>query len=423
MFVVRKELRPAVIFGRHDLVQDAPISRIDLLMCRNTLMYLNSETQSRVMEHFYFALAEGGFLVLGKAEMLFTQLKSFLPVDLKRRVFVKNTVDDEARERLLLMSNAGREEGGSISNHVRGRESAFEHGPVAQIVLDRNGIVVQANERARRLFNISVQDVGRPLQDLDLSFRPVELRSHLKVLQKDRKSVRVRDVRWQLEGNSIWLEIELVALEDTGGRLLGTSIAFHEVTRYRELQEELDQSNQELETAIEELQSTNEELETTNEELQSTNEELETMNEELHSTNDELQTINDEARRRSEELNRANAFLGGILGSVNAAVVVLDQDLRVLLWNDRSRDLWGLTADEVAGQPFLHLDIGLPVERLRDSLLGGANGDGQDPIDLEAVNRRGQRILCRVRFSPMRDTHGVQSGMILTMEDAPPDGG
>src|SRR5262249_29286824 len=82
-FAFKKELRPALIFGRHDLVQDAPISRVDLLMCRNTLMYLNSETQARVMAHFYFALSEGGFLVLGKAEMLFTQLRSFIPVDLK----------------------------------------------------------------------------------------------------------------------------------------------------------------------------------------------------------------------------------------------------------------------------------------------------------------------------------------------------
>jgi len=432
-FAFRKELRPAVIFGRHDLVQDAPISRVDLLMCRNTLMYLNSETQTRVMEHFYFALREGGFLVLGKAEMLFTQLRSFIPVDLKRRVFVKDTSDEDARERLILMSNVGYEGGGTISNHVRGRESAFELGPVGQIVVDRNGMLVQANARARDLFDLLPQDVGRPLQDLDISFRPVELRSHLQVLQTERKTIRLRDVQWQFNGAAVWLEIELVPLEERGGRLLGVSIAFHEVTGYRELQEELEQSNQELETAMEELQSTNEELETTNEELQSTNEELETtneelqstneeletMNEELQSTNEELQTINDEARRRSDELNLANAFLGAILGSVGSAMVVLDSDLRVQLWNDRARELWGLAADEVAGQPFLNLDIGLPVDELKPALLGGVDGDGHDAIEVEAVNRRGQRITCRVSFSPMRDTRGALAGVIMSMEDAP----
>ena len=88
-FFFDKELRRSIIFGRHDLVQDAPISRVDLLMCRNTLMYFNSETQAKIVGHFYFALNEGGFLVLGKAEMLFSYIRSFEPVDLKRRVFMR----------------------------------------------------------------------------------------------------------------------------------------------------------------------------------------------------------------------------------------------------------------------------------------------------------------------------------------------
>ena len=144
------------------------------------------------------------------------------------------------------------------------------------------------------------------------------------------------------------------------------------------------------------------------------------MNEELQSTNEELQTINDEARLRSDELNLANAFLGAILGSVSSAVVVLDQELRVQLWNERARDLWGLSADEVAGQPFLNLDIGLPVDRLKSALLVGIEGDGQDPVDVEAVNRRGQRITCRVTFSSMRDAHQELAGVIMTMEEGPP---
>ena len=88
-YMVSKDLRRSVIFGRHDLLQDAPISRIDLLVCRNTLMYLNSETQSRVLARFSFALHEGGYLMLGKAEMLLTHANLFSSVDLKRRVFRK----------------------------------------------------------------------------------------------------------------------------------------------------------------------------------------------------------------------------------------------------------------------------------------------------------------------------------------------
>ena len=143
------------------------------------------------------------------------------------------------------------------------------------------------------------------------------------------------------------------------------------------------------------------------------------MNEELQSANEELQTINDEARRRGDDLNRTNAFMTAILGSVSAAVVVLDKDLRVQLWNDRAREMWGLTSDEVAAQPFLHLDIGLPVDILRGALLASVDGDGQDPVQVDAVNRRGHRISCRVTISPMLDQHQVLAGVIVTMEDSP----
>src|SRR4051812_7633705 len=428
-FTLTKDIRPAVIFGRHDLVQDAPISRVDLLMCRNTLMYLNSETQTRVMEHFYFGLKEGGFLVLGKAEMLFTQLRSFLPLDLKRRVFVKDTDDEDAKERLLLMAHAGHEQAGSISNHVRGRESAFELGSVGQIVIDRNGALVQANARARLLFGLAQQDLGRPLQDLELSYKPVELRSHLQALEADRKPIRVRDVQWQLEGAPLWLEMELGPLADQGGRLLGASIAFHEVTRYHDLQQELEQSNQELETAMEELQSTNEELETTNEELQSTNEELETtneelqstneeletMNEELQSTNEELETINDELQQRTDELNDVNAFLESVLGGLTAAVVVVDRELVVTAWNESARELWGLSSQEVHGQHLLNLDIGLPVEKLRPATRSALAGE-LSSLELDAVNRRGKPIKVALRFAPLASTGSDVRGAIVMME-------
>src|SRR5947208_3215357 len=161
--------------------------------------------------------------------------------------------------------------------------------------------------------------------------------------------------------------------------------------------EELQSTNEELETTNEELQSTVEELETTNEELQYSNEEMETMNEELQSTNEELQTINEELRQRTEEANRANAFLQAILGGLQAGVVVVDRNLQVVLWNHRLEDLWGLRADEVRGQPLLHLDIGLPVEQLKGPLRAALAGEANHrPVVLAATTRRGKAIRCQV---------------------------
>lgn len=158
-----------------------------------------------------------------------------------------------------------------------------------------------------------------------------------------------------------YLDVQFMPLQENGDRL-GMSITFTDATDYHTLQaelqrssqeletanEELQSSNEELETTNEELQSTNEELETTNEELQSTNEELETMNEELQSTNEELPAINDELRQRTDKANQANAFLQSILASIQAGVVVIDNQFNILSWNKQTENLWGLRTEEVA---------------------------------------------------------------------------
>ncbi|MGW4246630.1 CheR family methyltransferase, partial [Nocardia sp. NPDC004722] len=284
----RKDLRRSVIFGRNDLVQDAPISRIDLLACRNTLMYFNAETQTKILDKFHFALAPRGMLFLGKAEMLLSHSRIFDPVDLKRRVFRKvrtSRVDVGSVFGRALMPD--RRE----LDHVDSlRTLAFSTGPVPQVVLNGEDVVTLANQQAKHLFGLSDRDVSRPLRDLELSYRPVELRGYIDQVRAERRAIRIKDVEWQRgPGEMLTLEVHVSPLV-TEDSLLGVSLVFHDVTATRRLLTELNHANQQRESAYEELQSTNEELETTNEELQSTVEELETTNEELQSTNEELET-------------------------------------------------------------------------------------------------------------------------------------
>lgn len=433
-FVFRPDLRRAVIFGRHDLVQDAPISRLDLLVCRNALMYFNAETQSRILDRFHFALNDTGVLFLGKAEMLLTHANLFAPISLQHRIF-RRVPRGNRRNRLTQMPQLAEQESGNngLERYVHLRELAFDTISVAQIVVDPNGNLVLANTAARSMFGINILDLGRPLQDLEISYRPLELRSHIEQASRERQSIAVNDIVRNLpEDNVQYLDIHFDLLEDNNGELLGTSITFTDVTRYHNLQtelhrtnqdletanEELQSSNEELETTNEELQSTNEELETTNEELQSTNEELETMNEELQSTNEELQTINDELRLRTNELNQTNAFLSSILASLRAAVIVIDSQFQILSWNDEAENLWGMRAEEVRGQSLFGLDIGLPVERLREPIrrcLAGAE-ERQEEI-LEAINRRGRTIQCRISYNPLIGPHQDYKGAILLIEE------
>jgi two-component system CheB/CheR fusion protein len=419
----RGDLRRAVIFGRHNLVQDPPISRIDLLVSRNTLMYFTPELQAQVLAGFHFALRDDGYLFLGKSEALTAKTDCFRAVDLKRRVFAKvsrqGVRPPPREERRTLLSAA--------ADTVL-RDAGLDIVGVAFIAIDVDGRLALANLQSRVQFGLVQRDIGRPIQDLEISFRPVELRSRIEQAYADGHAVTLRDVVWRTTDETRYLDVQVAPLSSPAGEVVGAGVTFTDVSRYRRLHlalqeakrdaeaasEELQATVEELETTNEELQATNEELETTNEELQATNEELETTNEELESTNEELETMNEELHQRGIALNSANTFLEGILASLPAAIVV-DRDLRVQAWNAGARELWGMTAEEAVGEHLMNLDIGLPVDKLHGPIRTVlSDGSDRHLLDLEATNRRGRTIFCRVELVPLH-TDGTTEGAILLM--------
>src|SRR5947207_110840 len=435
-FVVKAELRRAVIFGRLDLVQDAPISRLDLLLCRNTLMYFNAETQARIISRFHFALNDDGLLFLGKSEMLLSHTDLFKTVDLESRIFSK-APNNAVRERLLPLQpardTAARTPAGNHLGHqIRMRDLAFNAVPISQLVVDMSGHVVLASTVARTKFGIAATDIGKPLQDLEISFRPLELRSLIQKAHAERAPVAHPEVkRTKSDGTVEFFEVQVTPLEDDEKRSVGAAVSFIDMTRANELQktlhetneklettnEELQSANEELETTNEELQSTNEELETTNEELQSTNEELETMNEELQATNEELETTNDELQIRTDELNHANAFLHAVLSSLRVGVAVTNSHLEVIAWNETAENMWGVAAKEAQGQSIYDLGIGLPLDRLDTQIRACLNGnkDNKEHV-LQAVNRRGKPMACKVTCKSFMGADDKR-GVTLLMEE------
>ena len=437
-FVFRKELRRSVIFGRNDLVQDAPISHVDVLACRNTLMYFNAETQAQILRRLHFALRADGVLFLGKAEMLLGHGNLFRPQEIKRRFFMK--VASEARETRFGVSRpTGDTADAALEGVARLRQAVLMSSPSAQLVLDEEGRLALSTSRASYLFGLTPRDIGRPIQDLEVSYRPVELRTPIDQAVTERRQVWIRDVAWARgTGDPMSFDVQVQPLSDESGKHLGTTVIFNEVTHYRQLQQELEYANRQLETAYEELQSTNEELETTNEELQSTVEELETTNEELQSANEELETMNEELQSMNDELHmsneaqreqqehfyRLNKFMTSVLGSMNAGVAVVDQDLRIVTWNAKAEDLWGVRADEAEGEHLFNLDIGLPLESLRPALKRQLSGDDvdEDAVTMDAVNRRGRAISVRVTATRLAHDGDSPPGVLLMMDATDPAG-
>jgi two-component system, chemotaxis family, CheB/CheR fusion protein len=430
-YVFNRDLRKCVIFGCHNVVKDAPISRIDLLVCRNLLIYLEGETQDVVLPRLHYALAPEAYLFLGKAETQLARSALFRPIEMKHRIFVK--VQQEWR----------RTAGGGLAivrdvrsdlpvPHSRLLEAVLNEAAPAYLVVDEAGIVALANAAARHLLSVGEADIGRPFQDLPISYRPLELRGPIEEAMRERRIIRLEHQEYHLSQNEIirlTIEIRPLLRGDTSAH--AALLSFTNTTQIYAMQRELETAQENLEQTIEELQSANEELETTNEELQSTNEELETTNEELQSTNEELETINEEARSSNEEMESANeelriqaqqavsykTYLESVLRSMNIGVVVIDEKHIIQSWNRWSENAWGLRGEEVLGTSFDGLDIGFPVHLLRDSLV--AVQSGREPVAeqmLEGVDRRGRPILCRVRVAPLADDKDM-SGMVIAFED------
>ena len=412
-------------------MQDAPISRVDLLICRNALIYFTAEAQTRILERLNFALRDEGVLVVGRSEMLVKQTELFRPLDIKLRTFRK-LPRRAGRERYAFVLQPANGEPAYDHETAGFRDAAIDASPVPQIVVDAAGSLAFANHQARTVFKLTGADIGRPLQDLEISYRPAELRPTIEQAFNQRRPVLLGHVEWSPgPGESRMLDV-LVTPIIAQGQILGSTISYTDVTGQRRLQEELDRSRRELEVAYEELQSTieelettneelqstNEELETTNEELQSTNEELETMNEELQSVNEELGTTNDELRARGIEVDQVNAFLETVLKNLGTGVAVVDADQRVQIWNEQAEDMWGLRPNEAEGQHLMSLEIGLPLEQLKVAVRTALSGEsnGEHTVDLAAVNRLGKPVTCRVTTMPLRLDGAV--GAVLLMENA-----
>jgi two-component system, chemotaxis family, CheB/CheR fusion protein len=382
MYRVRRDLRKMTIFGRHDLTQDPPLSHIDLLVCRNILIYFDSDLQERILPRFHYAIRDHGYLFLGKSESMLARSRRFTPVDFKWRIFERLTIpvaDIGGRtlpfgEDPTLARDVARQARAETQHLTLRFQGIIDALQSAVMVIDPADTIVTWNPAAERLFDVPAQGaVGKKFRDLDISYRLEGLRSRIEEVKTTHTRARMEDLSFARRGGDVvHVAINIAPLYADRRRIAGVLVVTDNVTEYVNLQEEVNRIGEQSATANEELQSTNEELETTNEELQSTNEELETTNEELQSTNEELETtveelrsinaelgaLNIELERRTQELNDLDRYHQGLLDASDQAIFVLDRDFTVKTWNRVAARMWGLRASDAVGREFFALPIG-----------------------------------------------------------------
>lgn len=447
-YKIKKQIREMVVFAEQNIARDSPFSKLDLVSCRNLLIYMDMTLQKKIFPLFYFTLNEGGFLFLGSSESIGKFSDLFSQVSSKWKIFRRKGSVLKKGTPLLQFPFVERssvrpaeEAEKSFPSGVRDIAEKLileEYGSPGVLVNEKFDILYFYGRTSRYLFPPS----GEPNFNI-LKMVREDLRSHLSLaLQRavdQKKTIAVKNLRVREDETfrSVNLVVKPVG-EETGARGL-IMVIFEEKTSEkpsgkkkkglggrgtdpkvaaleRELQstrEYLQTTIEELETSNEELKSTNEEMQSTNEELQSTNEEMETSKEELQSTNEELVTLNAELHARVEDLAEANSDLQNLLSSTEIGTVFLDTALCIRRFTPSATRVFNLIPSDV-GRPFS--DITSRIEPDRPITREAAEViKTLIPVNLEVRTRNGEWFA--VKVLPYRTIENLIDGVVLTCSE------
>ncbi len=456
-YVISKEIRGMVLFTPHDLLSDSPFSRIDLVSCRNLLIYLKPDAQHRVLDIFHFALRPGGLLFLGSSETVDGEHTLFAAIDKTHRIYVRRSgarvplvislpvtltpkriepstlLPRNLRTPLRLPSVQSR--AGDPIPVVEARSTADLHLALVEqyappsVIIDEHHNVLHVSARAGRYLQFSA---GVPsaelLKAVDESLR-VPLRTALFRAAQTGENITAPRVALEANGDSMLLDLHirpardsitgnyyfLIVFEEhtTEGAVAAAALAHepaapHLEEELRQMRQQLSQTVEQYEASNEELKASNEELQAMNEELRSATEELETSREELQSVNEELTTVNYELKTSVEDLSKANSDLQNLMASTDIGTIFLNRSLHIERFTPPVRDLFNLRENDL-GRPLSDLTSHLEYPDLEED----ARLVLRDltKLEREVRSREGQSFL--VRLVPYRSLEDRIDGVIL----------
>ncbi len=450
-FRIKKSIREMLVFAPHDIIKDPPFTKLDILSCRNLLIYFNAELQKKLFPVFHYSLKPGGILFLGTSESIGQSNDLFYVLDKKWKIFSPDSSNNPRHKvpDFPVVQKAFDKSDSVIPTSISKVEkiSALQlvetilhksHTPPCAIIDDDNNIVYIHGRTGRYLelaegrISVNILEMARPGLKSSLSLAILKVAQH-------KVEVVMRDI--ELQNNDEWILLDVTVLPVVNESVLhgllmvvfqekikpskkpkGTAkvdIKGSELKSCNELEHELQFTRQnlqstieQLETANEELKSTNEELQSTNEELQSTNEEMETSKEELQSLNEESVTVNSELQSRIDELTKTNDDMKNLLDSTDIATLFLDIDLCIRRFTPKATDIIPLSAT----------DIGRPVSHFATSLKGLDLNEYCTNVlkdlamrEVEAKTRENQVYSVKIR--PYRTINNVIDGVVITFED------
>ncbi|MGH9219123.1 MAG: chemotaxis protein CheB, partial [Vicinamibacterales bacterium] len=452
---VGTQVRDLCVFARQDLTKDPPFSRLDVIMCRNVLIYMDLPLQRKLIGVFHYALAPNGFLILGQAETVGAQASLFAVADKRHRIHRKKAISPLTPSTTfrmghvppLLVRKRGAANGGNMDKGFEGEASRvlLERYAPPGVVVDGDLQIVQFRGQTGPYLEPAPGEASLSLLKMAREGLLYGLRTALHAARKSHKPVRKDGL--QVRQGDEWRQVtvDIVPLTSLGrphylvlfndaeaGRTADGKSARRATAKRSEkpasrkeaakmelLHRELAASRdylqsiiQELEAANEELQSANEEILSSNEELQSTNEELDTAKEELQSSNEELNTLNEELHGRNEEISRANSDLVNLLASVQIAIVIVGPDLRIRRFTPMAEKIPNLIpgdVDRVIG----HINPNIDGTNLEQLIIESI--DSVTPIERDVRDRQGHWYSLRIR--PYKSIENKIDGAVLALFD------
>lgn len=447
-YQVNRELRDRVLFASHNLLKDPPFSKLDLVTCRNLLIYLNRDLQEKAFRIFRYALRPGGYLFLGSAETV-SGPAAFEPLVKSHRIFARRPTDEPTRLPALDFTARGsdtrRRQSSSRAPHTAGavemqrHRHMLEHGGPPSLTVGRGHEILHLSQGAGRYLQ---RPGGHPSDDVLREIRPemrLDLQAALVEAFDHGRATSTRPIRVEFNGDVGWVHVIVQpdAAHETPERAL---VLFAEVEatgigatapstdgseaeprdpRVRQLEAEVHRLRDRLQVTIEEYESSKEEMRAANEELQSINEEykstaeeLETSKEELQSVNEELETLNEELKGKVEELAHANSDLRNLMAATEVGTLFLDRELRIQRYTPHITELFNVMPGDV-GRPIVHLTneihydaLAEDAERVLEELA---------PLEREVRGRGGKWFLMRMR--PYRTVEDRIEGLVVTFLD------
>jgi len=443
---ISKAIRDTVLFARHDVVLDPPFTRLDILCCRNVLIYFSATLQRRLLPLFHYSLRPGGVMLLGSSETVGPFNRLFDPIDSKLRIYLRQNDATAKNPDLLLksfppLSKLTKEPALPTSTHPSpppdSMQSAAErvllemHAPPA-VVVNAAGDIVFISGRTGQYLEPASGKANWNFHAMVHESLRLPLTEALQRVETQSEPIYLHNLPMQTSGGALAVDITVQALRANAALQGMVMIVFRNLapvpvhTRRRatgavetghaaalqQLHDEIQTLREETRASKEELQSANEELQSTNEELQSANEELTTSKEEMQSMNEELQTVNTEMQTKLDDLALAQSDLKNLLNSTNIAILFLDQGLNVRRFTDGAAKIINLLDSDV-GRPLSHLTTRLQYPELHEDALQTLRTLVFSEKQIVSTDQR----WFSVRIMPYRRLDNVIDGAVITFVD------